>query len=759
MSAEVPRGPGRRRAAGIAFLIFTVELIACLAADTYVKHENFIYNYDTIIYNSMTSEKAVEFVESPVNALRGVKYSMWDNYNEFFTLPLVPLLLLAGDRRAMYIVGTTAFYLVPFVLAASVVATRLMPSRRGAPYVTLVVALLTPMVWVATLRGYPDMGAAAIMALAVWVYLGDPRLTRARQSVVIGVLLAGAMLFRRHFAYNAVALVLSVALQSASQAVASREGRGPRPVILELLRRGAHIALIGVMVVATLALIASPFLRNLLLGNYYAQYRSFKVPVGVAVGWFAAQFGLLTCLLSALGYTLGMATRTVDRTAAGFLCLFGVISFVEWVAVPGQLGWHYAAHFNLPLVLGLSCLVCTVWARLRGIPRLLTLGAIGISLAWGVVVGLTRLTPYCQAGAPAPEVKPPIPALFPAQNGPLVQHDMAEIARLIDYLRARATREDQIYVVTSFHCSGEIFRRAEQRWYGRDGSRLTWVRTPWANSGGFYPNGPLSRSRFVLVGNPWLDDGLGRRAHDVVVVVHDAFMNGGLLAEDFERLPVRFQLDWGVTVYVYERVRSTSLEKFARALALMEEEIRPRPGGQDDWIILPADPKLEIRGKVPNSESREINSFRLRGRIFTTLRKLWKSMRPNDRGTPPDSGLSLYWDQKLGPGAELADLVYLGALPETFRVTGRVAVPPGIEVTLRVMTLDAKGEIVHSSESRRVDAGTTDLSDSFARKGAQFVAVEVRARATGHISTAAVLNIAHLAVEPDLEAESVIPAN
>ena len=168
---------------------------------------------------------------------------------------------------------------------------------------------------------------------------------------------------------------------------------------------------------------------------------------------------------------------------------------------------------------------------------------------------------------------------------------MAEIARLIDYLRARATREDQIYVVASFHCSAEIFRRAEQRWYGRDGSRLTWLRTPGVNSSGFYPNGPLSRSRFVLVGDPWLDDGLGRRAHDVVVVVHDAFMNGGLLAEDFERLPVRFQLDWGVTVYVYERVRSTSLEKFARALALMEEEIRPRPGGQDDWIILPADPK------------------------------------------------------------------------------------------------------------------------------------------------------------------------
>ena len=132
MSAEVPRGPGRRRAAGIAFLIFTVELIACLAADTYVKHENFIYHSDTISYNSMTSEKAVEFVESPVNALIGVEYSTCNDYNEFFTLPLVPLLLLAGDRRAMYIVGTTAFYLVPFVLAASVVATRLMPSRRGA---------------------------------------------------------------------------------------------------------------------------------------------------------------------------------------------------------------------------------------------------------------------------------------------------------------------------------------------------------------------------------------------------------------------------------------------------------------------------------------------------------------------------------------------------------------------------------------------------------------------------------------------------
>jgi len=68
------------------------------------------------------------------------------------------------------------------------------------------------------------------------------------------------------------------------------------------------------------------------------------------------------------------------------------------------------------------------------------------------------------------------------------------------------------------------------------------------------------------------------------------------------------------------------------------------------------------------------------------------------------------------------------------------------------MTLDAKGEVVHSGESRRVDAGTTDLSGSFARKGAQFVAVavEVRPRATGHISPAAVLDITRLAVEPDL---------
>ena len=220
----------------------------------------------------------------------------------------------------------------------------------------------------------------------------------------------------------------------------------------------------------------------------------------------------------------------------------------------------------------------------------------------------------------------------------------------------------------------------------------------------------------MLVGDPWLHDGMDRREHDMVLVVHDAFMNGGLLAEDFERLPVRFQLDWGVTVYVYERVRSTSLEKFARALALMEEEIRPRPGSQRDWIA------------NVNHPDRDVLVLK-----------------------DPDSGWTLHWKRKLGPGAELADLVYLGALPEAFRLTGRVAVPPGIEVTLRVMTLDAEGEIVHSGESRRVDAGTTDLSELITRKGAQFVAVEVRPRATGHISPAVDQDIAHLAVEPDPE--------
>ena len=136
--------------ARFALLLFIVEGFACIASYAYVHKENGIPYWDFIAYNRMTSQKAVQFAESPISAFRDVLNSFGQDYNEFFTLPLVPLLIFVGDRRDTYIVGTTAIYLVPFVLAASVLATRLVPDfRRGATYVTLGVAMMTPSVWTA----------------------------------------------------------------------------------------------------------------------------------------------------------------------------------------------------------------------------------------------------------------------------------------------------------------------------------------------------------------------------------------------------------------------------------------------------------------------------------------------------------------------------------------------------------------------------------------------------------------------------------
>ena len=491
-----------------------------------------------------------------------------------------------------------------------------------------------------------------------------------------------------------------------SQALACRQGRRLRPIILELCRKGIHIALIGVVVVMTLALIARPFLGKLLLENYDALYRSYKQPVRVVVEYYVAQYGLVYILLSALGYTLGLATRTVDRTAAGFLCLFGAISFVEWAVFPGQLGRHYTTHFTLPLVLGVSCLVCTVCAA-RRLATGIGAGAIGLSLTLGCILGLTGNQ----------TLRPRIGSLFPEENGPLVRHDVAEIERLIDYLRVQAKHDDPIYVAAaSGEFNDDILRQGERQIYGSSDCRLRLLGVPHVDSRDTYPNEPLDRARFVVVADP-LQVHLNPREQDVVGVVHAAFMKGGLLAEDFERLPVLFQLDGSIAVCVYQRVRRTSLEKAILALTLMRREIRPRPAGQDDWIVLHPDPNLKI---LKSKVSRKSFSWLKSGKY-----------------TGPGRSLHM----KLGPMSEAADLVYLGVLPEAFRVTGRFDVPPGVEVTFRIITLDAEGKIIHYGELFRADNGTTDFSSSQVRMGAQFIAIKVQPRVTGQTAPATFLEV------------------
>lgn len=185
------------------FLLMGLILVTAAIATFYISSEKFFYYWDLANYSNKTSELVESFRSSPHQAIKTFVKSLSDDYSQLPCLLLVPFIFLFGDSRIVYIVSSALVYIVPFSLVMGMLATKIIPVHsRLVFWSTTFLTLLIPPTWISTLRGYPDIGAAVLIGLAVLIYLKDIKLKIWWQAPLIGVLLALAILFRRHFAYN-----------------------------------------------------------------------------------------------------------------------------------------------------------------------------------------------------------------------------------------------------------------------------------------------------------------------------------------------------------------------------------------------------------------------------------------------------------------------------------------------------------------------------------------------------------------------------
>jgi hypothetical protein len=158
---------------------FTVLMaFAALAPVLYVGAERWIYYWDHAHFDDLTIDLADAFGWTMSDARRLVVRSLANDYNLVFSAPLAPWTLVVGGSRPACITRLAVAYLVPFAVASGYLVRQLGRERRTAAFWLGAgwVALLAP-AWIPVLRGYPDVGGAAMLALAAAVYLGGPLLT------------------------------------------------------------------------------------------------------------------------------------------------------------------------------------------------------------------------------------------------------------------------------------------------------------------------------------------------------------------------------------------------------------------------------------------------------------------------------------------------------------------------------------------------------------------------------------------------------
>ncbi len=270
-----------------------------------------------------------------------------------------------------------------------------------------------------------------------------------------------------------------------------------------------------------------------------------------------------------------------------------------------QLGEQYSLLFTPWIAVGLVAFVGTAWHRLRGRRRTVVVAATILYLLANTTI---RLTPIDVIGAGAPSVPGigvPMRELFGARFPPATRSDYDTIARLVDYLRAEASVNDQVYVAASsdllnddllWHANraihADVLTQTSDRFWESPELRIVhWV--PFLDSSDPYPLPELLQSQFVVVATPFQSH-LRPGEQRVIQVVEAMFADRWEFADDFAALPGQFTLSGGVQVRVYRRIRPTSLQTAVRTLRAMEVYVGRRPGGQSDWMAIDRSPESGI---------------------------------------------------------------------------------------------------------------------------------------------------------------------
>jgi hypothetical protein len=555
-------------------MFFLLASFSVNVASLYISRERFFYYWDYGGFQTVTFIIADMFRKAPLAAIASIRDSIALEYNYYYTIPLIPFIWLLNPSRLSFVLSVVLVYQIPFALVVGAIATKLIPIRpRMVFWSTALLALLTPMVWAATLRAYPDISAALFIALGIFIYLVNPQIDKWWQILLMGFFTGAAMLLRRAYAYDTIVLLISISLHTVirfTQEIRSTGQWSWRHLFLKYIR----IGLVLLVAFVTLLVFGRLFLLRALSVDYNTLYASYSLgPAAVSRYYFSA-FGWGTGILALLGFTLGAIRRSLNYPLILVVVFFAVISLALWIFIVRYIGVSFAQHFAIFYILGMSALFWTIAGSFRGKFQFFTISGVSAFVIANLVVGLIPVH------LPA-KTQP----FFSQTNPPLWRPDYDEVVKLIAYLRKISTSSDPIYVTdSSWIMNFDLVVKAEQALYKNQ--KLSVFATPQVDSRDYYPLEQLLRARYIIVTNPFQYHLSNPEEQKVVTAVYKAFTEDWEFARDFSLMPRKFHLAQGTVLRIYQRKNPTSQETAIRTFNAMRSFIDQRPGTQPDWIVL-----------------------------------------------------------------------------------------------------------------------------------------------------------------------------
>jgi hypothetical protein len=565
------------------FLFFLLAFIIVAVTIAYVSHEREFYFWDYKGYQDRSLELATYFrslnhptVNDFVSLFEAVRASTFNDYSYYpAVLPAVAAVAF-GDSRTVYILALMLFHMLPFTLAVGAIATQLFPSRRYVLFWgTAFVTVMLPTIWRPTMRGYPDIGAAFLMVLAIFLYLRDLKRQRWWHIVLIGLLLALSILFRRHFLYAVASFFIAAALEKLILLVNDWRRGQARQGLLKMMAGGVRISLILVATLIGMVIFGPYFVGRLFSENFSALYASYLFSIPETLSSITSNYGWLVIIAALLGFVGAFYKGVFRHPAAVFFSIFFGVIFLLWVLIVRQTGEHYPLHFAAGMVIGLVALGYVLWTSRRRV--IVAVGSLFLIFNFFISLDPLRIiSPYAFQST----------NLLSGSAGPLINDDYDEDLRLVNFLRSQ--KPTSVYVASvSGSLNQDLLISADKVAQEQDKTDfvLPILYTPDVDSRDWYPLEQLLKAEWVVVAKPF-QHSLSVEEQDVVGVVVRAFSNDWPITQDFQQAAETFHLQNGAIIYLYHRIHPTMLNTALLTYQTMADFIGERPLGQADWMLL-----------------------------------------------------------------------------------------------------------------------------------------------------------------------------
>lgn len=581
-------------------LILLLFVGSCILVVFYVSVEKAFYVWDNEFYYRFTGELYQQFNVSFGSGIAYLIDSLNNDYNVYYALPIQPFFFIAGNSRPVYEIALVAVYLVPFILVTGLIGRRLLQDKPGWVFWLFIgAALLVPTVWLPTLRAYPDTAAALAAALATLVYLKDPSLKRLGRLLLLGLLIGLATLLRRHFAYTALSFFGAAGVVALVRFAGEMRDQGKaRKAVRRLIERILQLALAAIFALLTVTAFNPQVVVKTLVIDFNKLYSSYLVPWTQELGWFLDSFGWLPFGLAVSGLVL-LWRNSGRKEEVLFFGLFGLFELLFWGVYVRQISIQYTLHLSIFIVVGLAAFLLYGWeaVKTRAKPAL-NRAAAGLGVVFLVVNCLAGVAlPPGTAGA----------NLFSTNWQPLIRDDYAQVINLTNYLDQQTTLENPIYVAaSSYRFNSDTFLAANRAITGQTKPTINLLVTPDIDSRDFYPLDALQKASIVVVIDPF-EYHIASEQQQVVKVVFDMFLQKRALAQDFAVLNDNFLIDARTKAKIYKRVNAPSRQTALETLQMIQAYVKPRPGGQFDWINLDPQKPLEMSPTLNRGTELEID--------------------------------------------------------------------------------------------------------------------------------------------------------